>query len=256
MGNTVIQRTRPVPLYYQLEEILSQRIDSGELKPSELIPSEAELQQQYGVSRTTVRQAIARLVRAGRLRTVQGKGTFVTEPKVEEKVGTITSLSEELLARNIGPSSRILDLVRTLPSAKVADLLQVGRDQDVVRLERLRFADGEPLGVSTAYLPSILVPGLVEKGLATESLYETLESEYGIVLDEADEVVSASAALDREGQLLDIPVGAPVLLVTRTTYSNDGNPVEHSRTVFRADRYRYYARLRSRDRLASAQPAK
>lgn len=252
----VIQRTGVVPLYYQLEEILSQRIDSGELKPSEPIPSEAELQEQYGVSRTTVRQAIARLVTAGKLRTVQGKGTFVTEPKVEEKVEAVTSLSQELLARNIRPTSRILGLACTFPSAKVADVLRLDKGQDIVRLERLRLADGEPIGISTAYLPLRLVPGLAERGLAGESLYEVLENEFGLILHEADEVVSASAALEREAQLLDIPVGAPVLLVTRTTYSVEGAPIEYSRTVFRADRYRYYARLRTRGRSGGVQPAK
>ena len=250
----VIQRTGVVPLYYQLEEILSHRIDSGELKPSDPIPSEAELQEQYGVSRTTVRQAIARLVMAGKLRTVQGKGTFVTEPKVEEKVEAVTSLSQELLARKIRPTSRILDLTRTFPSAKVADVLGLERDREIVRLERLRLADGDPIGISTAYLPYDLVPGLVEKGLVGESLYETLENDYGLVLNEADEVVSASAALEREAELLEISVGAPVLLVTRTTYSVDGVPIEFSRTVFRADRYRYYARLRSRGRIGRVQP--
>lgn len=238
-----------MPLYYQLVEILSEKIDSGELRSGEPIPSELQLQEQYGISRTTVRQAIARLVAAGKLRTVQGKGTFVAEPKVEEKVETITSLSQQLLARNIKPGTKVLELVVTKPSPRVAEALALSSMDAVVRLERLRLADDEPLGISTAYLPYDLVPQLAEKGLNSESLYEVLEGEYGLVLQEADESVSASAATEREAQLLGITANAPVLLVTRTTYLASGRPIEHSRTVFRADRYRYYARLRGRDQL-------
>lgn len=249
--NRIIERSKVVPLYYQLVEILSEKIDSGELQPGEPIPSELQLQEQYGISRTTVRQAIARLVVAGKLRTAQGKGTFVAEPKVEETVETITSLSQQLLSRNIKPGTRVLGLAVMSPSPRVAEALNLSQQSAVVRLERLRLADDEPLGVSVAYLPIDLVPGLAEKGLNNESLYEVLEGEFGLVLQEADESVSASAATEREAQLLGIPAGAPVLLVTRTTYLADGHPIEHSRTVFRADRYRYYARLRGRDQLRS-----
>ncbi len=238
-----------MPLYYQLVEILSQKIDGGELQPGEPIPSELQLQEQYGISRTTVRQAIARLVAAGKLRTAQGKGTFVAEPKVEETVEAITSLSQQLLARSIKPGTRVLGLTVTTPPPKVAEALTLSTNSQVVRLERLRLADDEPLGVSVAYLPNDLVPFLAEKGLKNESLYEVLEAEFGLILQEADESVSATGATEREAQLLDIPTGAPVLLVMRTTYLADGRPIEHSRTVFRADRYRYYARLRGRDQL-------
>lgn len=239
-----------VPLYYQLVEILSEKIDGGELQPGDPIPSELQLQEQYGISRTTVRQAIARLVNAGKLFTAQGKGTFVAKPKVEEKVEAITSLSQQLWARSIRPSTNILDLSVVIPSQKVAEALALTQDQKIIRLERLRLADDEPLGVSVAYLPHHLMPMLADKGLTNESLYEMLETEFGFTLQEADEIVSASGATDREAQLLAVSIGAPVLLVTRTTYLADGQPIEHSRTVFRADRYRYYARLRGRDQLA------
>ena len=239
----MIDRDSPIPLYHQLEEILSRRIEKGEFPPGTAIPTEEQLQRDYGVSRTTVRQALARLVLAGKLKRFPGKGTFVTEERRLEKPG-LRSITEDLLFQSLRLAIKMVTSRMELPSSKVAKLLQIDEREEVVHLERVRYANDEPIFLCDSYLPHSLVPGLHERELVDGSLYKTLETVYGFTPKDGDEEMEASLATAREAQLLAVRPGAPVLVARRVTYLANGRPVECTRLVFPAGRYRYHIKLR------------
>jgi len=138
----MVNRNHPLPLYYQLMHELRLRIERGEWKPGDLFPPERELSETYGVSRMTVRQALAELVNDGLLRRDQGRGTFVAKPKLRKRLFRLTSFTEDMRARGKQPGARVLRAEMALAKPKVAEMLQTGPEQLVAVIERLRLADG------------------------------------------------------------------------------------------------------------------
>lgn len=238
-----LERDLPIPLYYQLEDALSRRIEKGEFQPGAPIPTEEQLEREYGVSRAPVRQAVARLVLAGKVTRIPGRGTFVTEPRYLEKPG-LRSVTEDLHAQNIELAVRMVTSTLERPTQKIAKLLQLGDDEEVVHLLRVRYADGEPIFVCDSYLSHRLVPGLHDRKLVDGSLYKTLETVYGKSPVDGDEELRASLATAEEAKLLAIKPGAPVLVSRRVTYLAGGQAIEYTRLVFASGRFRYHIRLR------------
>ena len=233
-----IDRRNPLPLYFQLEAIIMELIETGELKPHEPIYTEGELMQRYGLSRTTVRQAVADLVKEGYLYRRRGKGTFVSRPKERHALERLTSFSEDMRARGMTPGARVLELEIIEASERISDPLEVEKGSSVWKIARLRLADGEPMCIQTSYIPTGLVDTIEMADLEGEgSLYELLERRFQLPLRESDEALEAVLAWPEESQLLGIKHGAPLLLRTRTTFLADGRPVELVTTLYRADRY-------------------
>ncbi len=235
-----IDRRSPLPLYSQLEAILTQSIDEGELKPHDRIPTETELMQHHGLSRTTVRKAVSSLVREGYLYRQIGKGTFVSRPKQRHGLEKLTSFSEDMRSRGMVPSSQVLELETTKAAGSVARRLETDKDDLVWKIVRLRFANGEPMCIQTSYVPTALVSTIRAADVAGErSLYELLETEYHLRLRESEETLDADFAWPEEAQLLGVQEGSPLMVRDRTTYLADGRPMEHVKTLYRADRYQY-----------------
>jgi GntR family transcriptional regulator len=241
-----IPREDPVPLYYRLAEIIKKKILNSEFAVGDTIPTEPELQKEYLVSRPTIRQAIELLIRQGFLVRERGNTPYVAQSKLAHPVGTISSFTEDMLARGITPSTRVISLCYKKPSKIISKYLGVPCNEEIVLLKRLRFADNEPILISSSYLPKKLVPNLVEKGLPRESLYQTLERDYGIPLFETDETVQAVIGEKEEAKLLNIPEKSPLLLVHRIVRDKDGVVVEYNSSVFRGDRFKYHKKLRGR----------
>src|SRR5947209_6878138 len=139
-----LERSNPLPLYYQLKEVLKEQIRAGHLAPHTSIPSEPELVSSYHVSRATVRQALAELVHEGLLYRQHGKGTFVCEPRVQQTVSALTSFTQEIQRRGKRPGGVLLvsELVRG--SEDIRTQLELTDTEQLIRLERLRTADGTP----------------------------------------------------------------------------------------------------------------
>jgi GntR family transcriptional regulator len=215
----------------------------------DLIPSESELQEEYNVSRITIRRAIQELVQEGHLYTRQGRGTFVSRPKVSQELNLITSWAETMAAMGMRPETKRIEYFVEPAPVNIARLLNIPIGDKVYRIERLRYADGEPTCIMTNYLSPAVVPGLLDKGLKSESLYETLEKHYSIVLSRAEETVEAKAAKASEAELLNIKRGAPLLYATRVTYDITDRPVEVVISITRADRYSYKIRMTGRNRM-------
>lgn len=235
-----------MPIYLQLKELLQKEIDGG--KPGSRLPSERELAKRWRISRMTVRAAIEALIDEDYLQRVPGRGTFAVRPKLQQPLLTLTSFTEDMRARGLRPQSAVLDLVQIPSPAAVASQLRVDAGHPVVKLRRLRLADGEPMSVEVAYLDAVRCAFLFGEDLARHSLYEVLAG-HGIDLAWAAQFVGARRATAEEAGLLRIPRGASVLETHRTTYDRSDSPVEHVRSVYRADRYAFNVTLfRSRRR--------
>ena len=242
----LLDKSRPIPLYYQVKESLLEKIKSRQFNVGDLIPSEAELQEQYNVSRITIRRAIQELVQEGHLYTKQGRGTFVSRPKVSQELNLITSWAETMEEMGMHPETKKIEYSEEPAPVDIARLLNIPIGDRVYKIERLRYADGEPTCIMTNYLSPDVVPGFLEKGIKGESLYETLEKHYNIVLSRAEETVEAKAAKTSEAELLNIKRGAPLLHATRVTYDITDRPVEVVISISRADRYSYRIKLSGR----------
>ncbi|MBN6052638.1 GntR family transcriptional regulator [Nonomuraea sp. RK-328] len=225
----------PVPKYFQLREILLDLIDSDELSIGAAIPSERELCQRFGLSRMTVRQAVDHLVSEGRLHRVPGKGTFVARPKIELAL-QLTSFTDDMRARGMEPGSRDLDRRIVRASGHLAKELGIQPGEEVHFIERLRTADGEPLSIERAHIPVRLAPGLGDLDLADKSLYELLETRYGLVMDAGELTIDGGIADPSDADLLKLPRGGAVLLLQRRSFSG-GVCAELGVSTYRADRY-------------------
>lgn len=229
----------PVPKHLQLRDILLDLIE-GELGPEQPIPSERELAERYVVARMTVRQAVDALVVDGRLYKVAGKGTFVAKPKLDLQI-RLTSFTEEMARRGMVAASRTLAFGRMPASGHVARELEVAPGTCVVRYERLRYADDVPMAIEHTYLVETRVPGLADREPPT-SLYACLADRYGLVPDWGEDSIEAVAADAGQADLLDIPVGGPVLRTERHAYTG-GTLLDYSVLSFRADRYKLWVPL-------------
>ncbi|MDK2896829.1 MAG: GntR family transcriptional regulator, N-acetylglucosamine utilization regulator [Candidatus Atribacteria bacterium] len=242
-----VSRNSAIPLYYQIERDLLELIEKGNWKAGEMVPTEKELQETYQVSRTTVRQALNSLVQKGLLIRIPGRGTFVAKNKISHNIGTITSFTEEMLARGIKPGTKILQFERIVPPKLVANDLEISEDNRVILLKRLRFADGEPVAINETYLPEDLIPGFSEDEIGDGSLYRFLEDKYGLIFRETRETVDAILITEEESDLLQVPEGSPGLLVGRISYIQTGRAIERAYTIYRGDKFTYHARLVGRD---------
>lgn len=250
------RHTAAGPLYRQVAAALRAEIEARP-RAGEAIATEAELERRFAVSRITVRRAIDLLCQAGLLTRRQGSGTYVTIPRVTEELGTLHSWTEGMRAQGLEPRTVHYEALRLAPPAWVGQALGMDPATDLVlRIERLRYAGEEPLCLMTDYLLPQYVPGLLEDGLAGESLYETLAHRYGLELACVEDTVSARAAGVLEGSLLGVSPGAPVLAVTRLSYLADDRPLAAATVISRADRYAYRVKGRhGRPGLPSGAPA-
>ncbi|WP_022793479.1 GntR family transcriptional regulator [Marinococcus halotolerans] len=232
-----INKKSPLPIYYQIQEMIRGKLESGEWPPGYMLPSERIFAEEFDVSRMTVRQAVTELVSEQLLTREKGKGTFVAEHKIEQMLQGLTSFTEDMKARGMKASSELQLFQMEEADAATARLLQL-KGGSVYRMERLRLADNKPMALENSYLHAEMFPGL-GKEAASGSIYNRLEQDYGITIGSADQSLEASLASEREAELLGIAPGAPVLLISRTTYTADGEPFEHVISSYRGDRYKF-----------------
>ena len=201
-----------LPKYYQVKRQLLEFTSA--MSPGSPVPPERELARLYGTSRTTVRQALAELVIEGRLLRMQGKGTFVAKPKVAQPL-ELASYTEGMRQHGLHPQTKILDIGYVTADEELATLLDVRQGGRLLRIHRLRLADGEPMSIDTSHLPARRFPGLRRQLERHASLYETLRTGYGIQLAEAEETIETVLADPHDARLLGVDPGIPLLLLSR-----------------------------------------
>ena len=236
----------PVPLWFQIADRLNKAIKRGEFSPGEKLPSESELNRQFGVSRTTARTALDWLKGEGHILRRSGKGSIVLPPVVDQPLKVLSGFAEDMRARGLQPSYRTLAVVEVPASAAVAEALNGTAGMSVIAIDRLLLADGYPIGVSLAILSPTTVPIARAPTIAeldSGSLYEWLERACGTRLVSGEEFIEAAVADPAMSKALQVSVGAPVLVARRTSRTADGVPVEYVVLHYRADRYRFRVEL-------------
>jgi GntR family transcriptional regulator len=232
----MLQRSSPLPLYQQLTQLLAQRIERGDWKPGDLIPGEHELQELYQLSRTTVRQAVQDLERAGLVTRHRGRGTFVAEPRTTYRVG----VSESLLRQGIQPGWRVLVAEPRSATPVVAARLQISPGAPVFYSLRLRLADTCPIGQLEAHVPAGLTGELDLDLLAVGGSLDYLRARGLLRRSRTTRTLTAAAADALAAARLDITIGAPVLHILRLVNGADGRPVEDCCATYRGDRFRLH----------------
>lgn len=235
-----------VPLYRRIEEDIRERIRTGALAPGAQVETELELMERFGVSRATVRQALASLVADGLLEIRRGLGTYVRAARFEHTIGGFYSFSREIERHGAQPGTRVLGLSTEPADEQVSAALDRVAGSPVVALRRLRLAGADPIVVETSYLPSDRFPGLDATNFSRVRLYDTLTTAYGCRPTRARETFEPILLSAEEATLLDQEPGQPALRVERTAFDQDDAPIEFCRSTVRGDRYRYSVELRDR----------
>ena len=230
----------PVPLYFQIAERLRHLMRSRKMRPGDLLTTDERVQQQFAVSRATARKAIDELVDQGWLQRITGKGTFVTQPRLQVPLPAMLSFTEELQRRGMRPRTRIVSVAWLPASEQVGQALGLPAGTRVLRLERIRYADNKPVLHTVDLLPEHLGIGPGED--FSGSLYELMETR-GVPLAECQNIIRAAVTDRRLGRLLREKRGFPVLALRRTSYDTEGRPVLYEEAACRSDLYSYAIRL-------------
>jgi GntR family transcriptional regulator len=240
-----VDQLSAVPYYHQIKESVKALISSGALKPGGMLPSEAALSEQLGISRLVVHRAFRELVTEGLLIRKRPKGTFVAPPvhRGYWVVGPLFGMTENLSQQGMKPGNRILKQELVLADEEVGRQLRLPSRASVVHLCNLRLVDALPFAIEDMYFPAGLFPALARIDMNNRSVYAVLDKEYDAHPQEAQDVVRAGPATRAEAHLLGITTRAPVMRLERTSIDRQGRTVEYSRVVFHAERYQFVVRV-------------
>lgn len=247
-GNAIdlykIDKDTPVPLYYQIKQLILTAINEGQFKGGDMLPTELEFCEQCGVSRPTIRQALSELVAEGYLYRLKGKGTFVAMPKIDARfLNKLQSFNQEMQQKGLQPSTKVLSLELVNGRSPINEKLLVAPTQKLIYLERVRFADGEPIVYLETYLPYSPYKELLQEDFVNNSLYSLLEDHYSIHVTRVLREIEAVNATQREAGLLEISKNKALCLVKTVAYTDRGMPVEFSVARYRGDRNKFSVEL-------------
>jgi GntR family transcriptional regulator len=241
-----------LPGHMRIGSWLEQLIVSRTLAPGDKLPSEVEIANALGVSRMTLRQALSAIEAKGLIDRRRGRfgGNFVAAPRFEFDHASLPGFTEQMRRIHVEAGAQVLRATTHRPAADVRQALGLNRGAQVHEILRARSANGEPIVLEEAYLPAAIFPGLLSADL-TGSLYAVMR-EYNASPFSADEELEATQANDQQAEILGVEPGSPLLLITRTSFTEDGVAVEFSRDYHRSDR----ARIRIKSRVESGSPVR
>ncbi len=243
----VVDRRSSLPFYSQLKQILLDLIEQQGLQPGDKLPGDHQLTEQYDVSRTVVRQALAELESEGVIERIKGRGTFVAQRTTDEGlVRSLTGLYQQVTERGSTLRSDVRRLEVVKADGAIAKLLQIEPGDRVTKLERLRYVDGEPWVLTVTYVPETLAPGLVDEDFTQSSLYALLQGKYGLPIVSGRRGLEASVASASLARDLRIKAGDPIMVLTSVVFDDDERPIETFVAYHRADRSRFEVDLGTR----------
>jgi GntR family transcriptional regulator len=238
-----LSKNASIPLYLQVKNTLEAEIRDGKYGTDARLPSERELCEKFGVSRMTARQALKELERDGLVFSRVGKGTFVSEPKIDQQLRNLTGFSQDISTRGARPSSIVLSAQIIPANTHLATVLKLMQGAEVVELSRLRLSNELPLCIEIAHIPHYLCPNLLKYDFAHESLYAVFQRDYGQRLARAEQTMEASLATPRELEILQMTAPASVLRIERLTYNQNDTLLEYVVSAYRGDRYKFHLTL-------------
>jgi GntR family transcriptional regulator len=235
-----LEESSPTPLYIQLQRAIQNAISNGRLHSDEALPSERDLARQLGISRVTIRKAIAGLVGKGVLVQRHGSGTFITSPMhVELPLSRLSSFTDDMQARGLQPGAQVLERSHGPSSPEESMALGLSPGERVSRLQRLRLAAGVPMAIENAVVPARYLPDPNE---VQGSLYAALSAR-GHVPRRALQRLRAVVLKDDQADLLAVPEGSPALYIERRSFLDGGSAVEFTASYYRGDAYDFVAEL-------------
>lgn len=241
--NEPLPHSSPAPLWYQIAERLREAIKQGAFAAGDVLPSEAHLNEVFGVSRATSRASLDRLEQDGLIIRRSGKGSIVLRARVDQPINEMSGFAEDMRRRGLRPSYDTREAGRTRAPAEVADALELEPGALVFRSHRLLKADDAPIGVAVSWLsPSLfrnVEPPSVEE-LNRGSLYDWLGRNCAVSITRAREFIEAAVADRKMADTLEVPVNSALLIARRQSFGANGQPVEYAVLNFRADRYRFH----------------
>lgn len=235
-------------LYEQLTNIIRGAITDGTLGVGDMLPSESELCAHYGVSRSTVRQAMAELEQSGLVIRQRGKGSFVSQPKVMRSLQNLYSFTDEIAAAGLEPTVRVIAFELITPGEEIRQKLALTDEEEkVFSITRLRCAGVEPLSLEMALIPQRLAPFLTQELVEAGSLYKTLASRTGMQITHADETYEAALLGENEAAILGTEAGTCAFFVQRVSYTEAEEIFEYTVMIVRSDRCKYEVELTADD---------
>ena len=238
----MLDSTSPIPLYFQLQEILRKDILNGVFKPGEQIPTEKELEEKYEVSRITVRNAISGLVFEDLLIKKQGRGTVVAFPRMmEDGNSKLLSFTEKMASQDVDVSTKVLDAKLLPATERIAEHLNITVGEQIIYTKRLRKINEEPIALFENYIST--ETGVTIGDDFSKSVYHLFEDKYHIKISGAEKIIEADIAQSEDALLLGIPQGEPILIIRYITFDAQNKPIELSEGIYRGDRYKYVVRL-------------
>jgi GntR family transcriptional regulator len=231
-----LDRQSALPLHSQFENILRNKIEGEEFPLNSRIPSENELGKMYGISRMTVRSVLGRLVDEGMLYRVQGKGTFVAEPKIISGPLVRYGLREQLEQQGYETSTKLISFEKSTALIKMAKILNIEPNSEIYIVKRIRYVKREPLSFHISYVPAQYFPDLENKDLEHNQMCNVIERMYNFPILHRTETLEAITAAPEEAWLLSIHPNSPLLLLENFVYTEKELPLEYSRIVFRGDK--------------------
>lgn len=238
-----IDRNSPIPLYYQLKEVLLEKIREGEWLVGELLPSENQLQKDYDLSRTTVRQTLSELVVAGYLIRRRGRGTFIAEPKVTYDPARQMELNEYMQSQGVSLHWQFIDKQLVKASEHIALALQIREGNDVLSIRRLRLAGNRTIGYHLAYVPKNFTQYIDEEAFIIGQSLDYLKDCPTLSESRVQRTLEASIADKLDMDWLDAAPNTAILQLERVVYGNDNLPIEFLVARFRGDRFKYQITL-------------
>lgn len=256
-----LNRHSPIPLYYQLQEILKQDLESGRWKPGHLIPSESELAATFGISRTVIRKALDILEADGQVSRVKGKGTVVSEPKTWFEVGSTPNSLSEGSALNSARISAVLESTTTEAGAQVGRLLSTPQDSRVFFVACVQSVNGEPGALGQTFVRCDaserlceLAPAALDVRPDGDDVMAQLEDRYGLKVASSEVIVESTTSNAYESEVLGIRVGIPVFLLSSLSLGKSGEAIGFTRLIARADTFRLAVRVSHERRGLGADP--
>ncbi|MBC8503563.1 MAG: GntR family transcriptional regulator [Chloroflexi bacterium] len=238
-----------VPRYIQIAENLLERIATGELVPGERLPSERELSKTLNVSRMTLRAALRELDNKGLLARRTGDGTYVAQPKIERQAGKLVPFTEGMRLRGYQTGAKIIAFEEQGAKESAASQLKIPVSAPIYYIQRLRFIKQEPVMLEKFVVPVYYFPKLNTYDLELRSFYEIAETEYGITIHQAQQSLEAVSATEFEAELLNVDLGAPLMLERRQAFDSDSHPIEYGQDLYRGDRFRFITEFAQKEKM-------
>ena len=239
-----IDKSIPIPLYFQLKTQFKDLINRGVLVQGDLTPPENDLVDYLHISRPTVRQALNELVVEGYLERRKGKGTYVSLPKIDAKfLNQLKTFNDEMKEKGMAPSTTLLSMMCVGPRKEINEKLGLSEDAGLIELRRIRSADDEPILYQETYLPYDRCRKLLEEDFSRVTLYASLERIYGLHVSRVTREIEARNAAPQTAKLLHIATNDAIALVRTIAYTDEGEAIEYSISHYCGNRVKFSVEL-------------